>query len=306
MGKFSFLAFLPCFVRNLYILHYNLFWLMLGKKGMSKLMEILIFGFIVLLIGAGVYFAIFFSQIKAVGSDTSQRITSLQDYDRDGVIDMWDLCLCVPGDTRNEGCPSGQPVSKTTDEIFKECSPDVLKKYGVVSSCQEDYEGECLKSGPDGYRSVGVLDCPQGEKCFVSEDIDRDDVLDQNDLCLCRQGNKDNQGCPSTVTVTVRPALKFLGCSSSIYEKFKISKCAAAGGVCSDKGVLHHQAIGHFDCTSDKQCFVPRVPCREAGSASEKECFKKSYVSEKGCPENTYQDVRLPGCGDDEVCCAST
>lgn len=40
-------------------------------------------------------------------AETSNLIDLSKDYDGDGVADYYDKCDCVPGDEKNEGCPTG-------------------------------------------------------------------------------------------------------------------------------------------------------------------------------------------------------
>ena len=39
--------------------------------------------------------------------DISNSLSLTKDYDGDGVVDFYDKCACLPGDEKNNGCPSG-------------------------------------------------------------------------------------------------------------------------------------------------------------------------------------------------------
>jgi len=77
-----------------------------------------------------------FGSTKAEASDS---VIGSSDFDGDGIINYFDKCRCVYGETDN-GCPTGTPVDDDNFCQYETCPcevvPEWAKRAGCPAGCQ--------------------------------------------------------------------------------------------------------------------------------------------------------------------------
>ena len=142
------------------------------------------------------------------------------DRDDDGIYDVSDSCIDVPGIAELKGCP---PIDTDGDTLMdhKDQCPEVAEDVDAF----QDEDG-CLDPDNDGDTVLDVADrcvnepgIPQNDGC-PDTDKDEDTVVDRLDNCPDEKGLPKFQGCPKKQLVTItEDRLEIL---ESVY--FKVNK----------------------------------------------------------------------------------
>ena len=111
-----------------------------------------------------------------------------KDKDDDGVSDLKDNCMEVPGLWAFKGCPPDKDGDNIIDK--NDSCPDVKGVPEFFGCPDKDGDGvqDKVDQCPDNAGSKEHNGCP---------DTDNDGIFDDTDVCPALQGTPENKGCPS-------------------------------------------------------------------------------------------------------------
>ncbi len=117
------------------------------------------------------------------------------DFDKDGIINLYDKCPLKFGPKDREGCPIDKEVDTDGDLI-----PDFIDKENDTPKGAKVYpDGTAFDTDKDGVidfydKCILIKGSKEFEGC--PKDSDNDGVYDTNDLCPNIPGPSKNNGCP--------------------------------------------------------------------------------------------------------------
>jgi len=99
---------------------------------MKKRKSVVVIDVLILLaIGIVAFFVLAVIFPKLIGKSatrTSDLLDSTQDFDRDGVANYFDRCICIPALT-DDGCPSNMDDEEIAKSKYEGCPDEIIPKY---------------------------------------------------------------------------------------------------------------------------------------------------------------------------------